>query len=342
MGKTIDYQTLSEFFNDLSVMIGSASTMEESLAVLSADARDREFSRVLRLMSEDVGNGESFSTAMKNSEVFPAYAETMVDAGMAAGKLDEVTASLSEFYSRRERMRQTVVSAVVRPLILLTLLAMILGAFIAYILPLLTGVYDAIGGDASIYIKSSYIIGGAAFGIVLIMAVLLAILGISFKKRGMNGGAAGRLWEKSFITKNTARTFEQAYFISDVTTRIAGGLMPDRAFASAAESVSNDELRKKLETCAERIAAGESMGTVLLEESVLPTDCTHIIYSMARSGQTEKALEKAGGLLFDMAESEADNLVRRIEPAFTGVFTVAIGISLVSVILPLIGIISSV
>lgn len=337
---TADSRLLGAFFHDMSAMIASGLDMEEIAATLARDCGDESFRAVLSALRDGVASGESLSAAMRETGGFPAYAVHMTEAAEAGGRMEQVTEALGGYFDRRERMRQLINTALAQPLILLLLLTLVLGGLMALVLPAISGVYTALGGDASLYIAFSYIIGWVALAVTA-LALLLALAIWLRAKSGRETPGLSRLWERSALTEDAALLYAQASFTADLEVRVSGGLLTDASFQRAAENISAPLLRERALSCAERINRGESMGLVLLEERLLPPVCTHILYGAGTSGQLEKSLQRVRERLFQDAEERTELMIKRIEPALTGVFTLAVALSLLSAMLPLIGVISA-
>lgn len=338
--KPFSYRTLGVFFHDISIMITSGTAMEDILSVLSGDCAEEAFRPVLAAMRKSVAEGESLSGAMRKTEYFPDYAVNMTSAAEEAGKLEDVSTALSTYYYQRERTQRLISGALKRPLFLLFVVAVIMGGFIGAILPAMAALYNTLGGDASLYISGSYIIGGIAFGLIFI-AMVAALIIWACSKTDKGQPFINKIWTQSRFTKNNALLFAEAQFVSDVDVRLSGGILLDRAFEQAAENIKHKAFRETAEKCTKRLFNGESLGEILLEEKLLPPVCTHMLFGALRSGESEKAFHKVSAMLFSDAEQQAEELIGRVEPVLTGFFTISVGLSLLSVMLPLIGIITA-
>ena len=67
-----------------------------------------------------------------------------------------------------------------------------------------------------------------------------------------------------------------------------------------------------------------------------------MLLSGERSGKTEQVLARLTSLFTQDADDELDRVVDMVEPAISAFLTVAVGITLLSVMLPLIGILGTV
>jgi len=61
-----------------------------------------------------------------------------------------------------------------------------------------------------------------------------------------------------------------------------------------------------------------------------------------RSGSTEETLAQLSGTFFDDAVLQMDRLLNLVEPAFSAFLTIAVGATLIAVMLPLIGIMGAI
>ena len=67
-----------------------------------------------------------------------------------------------------------------------------------------------------------------------------------------------------------------------------------------------------------------------------------MLLSGERSGKTEQVLARLTSLFTQDADDELDRVVDMVEPAISAFLTVAVGVTLLSVMLPLIGILGTV
>ncbi len=340
MKKSLSYETISVFFNDVSIMIQSGVPMDEILAVLADDCQDAVFAPYLKQMTALVNDGKSLAQAMEEVGAFPDYALGMIRSAEECGKLEDVTDALSLYYEQRRQTDELVKSALKRPLMLLLIIAIIMAVFILGILPAISDLYTSLGGNASLYVTGSYVIGGVAFGVVVLILIFAIILALC--KRTEAGNAfINKLWTNNRITRNLALLFSKAMFISDIDVMMSGGLSPDAAFEQAARNVTNPNLKESAERCAERVLKGENIAEIFTDEKVLPPVCTHILFSALQNGETEEAFHKIRGMLFESAELQSESLIEKTEPILTAFFMLAVGLSLLSIMLPLIGIVAA-
>lgn len=321
----------------MSVMIASGLPVG-SIAETLAEEADGEWRKPLSELAGKMLDGSSFADAVQDCSVFPPYAKRLVKAGEESGHMEEVTEALASYYDSREQLRLLADGALVQPLILLSILAVILAGFTGLILPIIGRVYRSLGGSASSYMSIGYAVGIAAFAVIAAALLLLLILRGKLRRKSLE---QIKFFKKGRL-KELTRKLELASFMSDFETRVSGGILLDYAFADAANAVEDEELKNVLTGCSEKLAEGESLAGVLAAADVFPKSCMHLIGTGIRNGRMEEALARAAELLQEDARTSTEVLVMKLEPMLTGFFTVAVGISLLSVMLPLIAVVSSI
>ena len=184
----LTYRKLSAFFNDISLLISAAFSTADSLREMEHSAEDPEDRALCGRMAAVTEEGSSLWEAMADSGAFPSYAVRMVESGARAGRLEEVTASLSRYYDRQEELGLLVSSVLTKPMILLLLLSVILAVFLFAVLPLLAGVCRELSGGAGPYITAAYVVGSAAF--LAVFAVLIYLSDCFSAREGAGRGRA--------------------------------------------------------------------------------------------------------------------------------------------------------
>ena len=102
--------------------------------------------------------------------------------------------------------------------------------------------------------------------------------------------------------------------------------------------------RRTVEITAARgqMAQGSGLATAVHDQKLFEPLYARMLLSGERSGKTEQVLARLTSLFTQDADDELDRVVDMVEPAISAFLTVAVGITLLSVMLPLIGILGTV
>ena len=139
---------MGSFFENMGMMIKAGITPSEAVDLLREEAVESGHAHTAYdSMSQNMSMGSSLANAMKGSGAFPQYAVDMIDASEYTGKLEGTLFHLSDYYRTEHSMRNTFVSAVRYPIILLFMVIAVLIAMLAIVFPAFYGVYNNLTGS---------------------------------------------------------------------------------------------------------------------------------------------------------------------------------------------------
>ena len=348
MKKTLDAAGVGAFCESMGMMLGAGIQVDEALALLSEnDAPEAEkgpLGTALRLMRPLVEEGMPLSGAMEEAMIFPAYAVSMAAAGEKAGRLEEVCRHLADYYAAQKAMNDKLKSAVTYPVIMLVLIILVLMAMLTMILPAFRDVYDTLTGSLT---ASSYRYVNLASGICLAVLAVMLLLAAAFLVCRLLRHGKGRRRVAAFLSLIPAvgRVFESLAlfrFVSALELFLAGGAMQDEAFRDAEAFVDYPALETKLEKCRSLMDEGHSLSRAVYETSLFEPVYGRMLLAGERSGSLTEVLDRLKTLLADNTASQVDQVTGVVDPLLSGVIILTIGLSLLSVMLPLIGIMNAI
>lgn len=345
--KELDNRALSLFCENMAMLLGAGIGPEEAAGLLCEDSADSLFHDAAQAVQKHLlVQGGTLSDAMARSGYFPAYASRMLAAGERAGRNTQALNSLAGYYTAQDRLQSRLKSAVFYPLVLLLLMAVILMVLLARVMPVFTGVYASLSGDLTAssyrYIAVGYVVGGAALAVTVLLA--LALLGACLAFRSPAGrDRLVRLLGRLPFTAQLVEENALCRFLQVLQIDVASGLDEDAAIEDACALVTHPGLRAKAEACRRQMQQeGAGLATALYTQKLLEPLYARLLVAGARSGNLELALARLSNLLWTDAQARMDQAVDSIEPALSAFLTVAVGITLVSAMLPLVGILGAI
>ena len=120
---------ISRFAKIMGTLLRSGVHMLQSLVVVSSTMKNSIVSDAVMNMSKMVERGADLSMALRETAIFPSYVADMVSVGESSGNLEEMLASVSDYYETNANQKIAAFTSMVEPLIIV-----ILGAVIAFIL----------------------------------------------------------------------------------------------------------------------------------------------------------------------------------------------------------------
>ncbi len=337
MKKMISNEELSTLCLELSMLLHAGVGMGDALSLLA-----EEGDKLLGEMAEQVDGGMPLSAALRDSGRFPVYACGLVEVGERTGRTEEALAALARYYEDRVRLARRVRSALLYPAVMLALVLVVIAVLLVKVLPIFDDVYASLGGRLTGVAGGLLALGRWLEGAMPVLWVLLALVALFAAAFAASGSFRTRvlsLWRNSHGDKGVARLLNNARLAQAMAMGMASGLPLDEAVALSA-GLMEAGAKERCLACQKQLEEGQSLSTAL--RTLLPANQCRLLELGQRSGTGDASMEKIARDLTEQGEAALDDLVGRVEPALVLVCSVLVGLILLSVMLPLMHIMSAI
>lgn len=127
-----------------------------------------------------------------------------------------------------------------------------------------------------------------------------------------------------------------------LATQLCSGMDGAEALDSVLLHTEHKDLKAALERCREDMGEGESLAKALFHARIFPGLSGRMLLNGEESGTLAETMVTLAEKLSGDAWEALEALVDRVEPVLVGFLTVCVGLTLVSVMLPLLGILGAV
>lgn len=346
MKKQLDYLGVSAFCESMGMMMQSGIHTDEAVGLLLSDSKasDGVLQQGLTVMKEQVDQGKSLDEAMKESGIFPKYALQMVAAGGSYGRLEDILFRLSDYYKEQKTISQKIRNSITYPAAMLVLIIAVLLVMLLMVLPTFTEVYNKLTGSLAAssyrYINWAYGFCWAALIVMVIIAAAL-IIGLILWKNGKRAAVEGFLY-KIPLCGELLESLGKFRFTSALGTFLASGEMQDKAVEESIPMTDCKKVEDILHRCKSRMEEGHSIAQAAYDEELFEPVYGRMFLAGERSGNMESVLARLTKLLEENCTGLVDRIVGIVDPLLSGVLMVTVGMALLSVMLPLIGMMNSV
>ena len=326
---------------ELSLLLHAGVSTGDALSLL-AEEGDR--GGVLKAMAEQVDSGETLSAALRESGAFPTYVCGLVEVGERTGRTEEALSALSRYYEDRVRLARRVRSALLYPAVMLALMLVVIGVLLVKVLPIFDDVYASLGGRLTGVAAGLLNLGRWIEGAMPVLYLILAGLVLAVLVFGLVGPlrrGVVSLWQKTRGDRGVSRKLNNARLAQALAMGMASGLPVEEAVSLSA-NLMEGRARKRCQECGQRLEKGESLGAALRLSGLLPPRQSRLLELGQHSGAGDASMEKIARDLGEEGEAALDALVGRVEPALVLVCSVLVGLILLSVMLPLMHIMSAI
>jgi len=333
---------LSGFCMEMHMLLQAGISLNESVQMIHDDEPDKDGKALLKCMLSELEQGVQLSSALRKAVCFPHYLTSMVEAGEKTGRLVDTLKALSEYYERQERQVTAIKNAVLYPTILLVMMVAVVLILITRVLPVYNDVFSRLGARMSPLSNRLMQFGEWLCGASAVIAVVFGAIFV----------VAMIIWLNPNIHERVVRTFKNiwgsrgifgslasSHFVSAMTLSIATGLDTEEAVAmAAAVSGGAKAIDEKNAVCLDMIHSGKTLAEAMQSAGILSARDGRLLSIGARSGMADKAMVEIASRKERDVQDEIDRVICRIEPTLVIITSIIIGVILLSVMLPLIGI----
>jgi len=344
--KTLSNTYLSMLCAELAMLLDAGLTVSDSIQVLQEDEPSKDGKVIMQVLVDSLMRGEPFSAALKGSTVFPRYMVHMVEIGEKTGRLVETLTALSEYYDRQVRLAVTIKNSILYPAILLVLMIAVVLILIVQVLPMFNDVFNRLGTQMSPlavrFMQFGAWLGDASIAIAAVLAAIfiIVILGLCVPAlRKSLSTAFANIWGNRGIFGKIA----SSRFVYAMTLAMASGLDTAEAIdIAAAVSGGSKAVDDKHKQCMALLNSGSTLSDALCGAGILSLQDGKMLSIGARSGKSDVAMAEIARRNDLTVRDGIDRIVGRIEPALVIFSSVVVGVILLSVMLPLMGIMTSI
>ena len=338
--------TMSEkymFCNQMAMILESGFSLNQGVTMVYEEMDDKNIKGVLQEVAKYLDEQVSFSEAIDLTKAFDDYMVNLVKVGETSGNLDDVMQSLSEYYARIDDITNKLKQALTYPIILIIMMVVVVGIIVFKVLPIFKDVLNGLGSDLSSY-ANSFMEFGQIFSLicfaVLLVLVIVIIAGYLYQ-RITHVNVLSNVVQKSFLTRKLSRALNKAQITYALSLFISSGYDLQEAMKFVPKLVDDKQLRANLEKCNEDLINGDSFVEVIKKYQIYQGMQLKMIQVGFKTGQVDIIMKQLSNSFQEEVSRAIDQFLNIIEPTIVTLLSLVVGIVLMSVMLPLISIMSS-
>lgn len=346
MGKEVfTDKELSGWCEQIAMMMDAGIPLVEGMHMLMEESNNLIEKNVYTVLYEALDNGANLSQALEESLVFPKYMIDMISIGEETGRTEQVLVSLGKFYRREDEISVSVKSAVRYPLIMVAMMVIVLLVLIIKVMPVFNEVFLQLGVTMSGFSLGIMNIGTwfTRYAVVLTCIVVALTLLIIYSKVTVRGGIMRRRFlQNFFLTSRTEEKIALSRLASLIALELASGLELETALRQALRLLDHKRIVNKVQIALSAIGQGEDNESALKEAKLFSGIYIRMISVGYLTGHVDQVMAEIAEHLSEEAGDEVDTRIARIEPTIVALFSIIVGVILLSVMLPLMAIMSSI
>jgi type II secretory pathway component PulF len=325
----------------LSLMLKAGTDLFRAIDILINDFDKPMLKALLIEIKTNLEKGNQFYiTFLKYPKYFSQVFVNLIRAGEASGNLTEVLDNLSVSLDKEKQLRDKVRSALIYPIILLTMSFLMLMLLVTFALPKIANVFLSTGITPPLFSRIVFSVGLFlnAYGAVVFPGIAILAVGgwYFFSKAYLGRQMVATIASRLPIISDVMDQLALQRFTNTLGSLMRAGLPIIDALEITASAVGSDKFKRSLQNIArEGIAKGLAIGEAFRREPAFPLVITNLISVSEKAGHIEEILKT----LSVFYESEVDNAVKTlvafIEPILLLFIGVLIGTIALAIIIPI-------
>ena len=341
----ISNKQLCTFTRQLSTLQDAGLPVLRSLRILEGQCKPGVLKNALADVVEDIESGQTLSEAFaKHPKAFDRLYCNMIKAGEAGGALEAILQRLADFKEKSQSLKRRIKSAMIYPLVVISVAVLIVGFILYYIVPQFKKIFDDFGlplpAMTTFLIEASNIVVKRWYLLPLVPTVIWIL--IKLTRRNKSGAyvldklmllipVMGAIVEKSTVAR-TMRT---------LGTLVQSGVPILEALSIVRDTAGNAVFENAFTRIYESIREGETIAQPLREARIVDDIVVNMIDVGEETGDLDSMLNKIADNYDEEVETLVEGLVSLLEPLMIVVLGGIIGFIVIALFLPLVNLISS-
>jgi type IV pilus assembly protein PilC len=327
-------RVLQVFSRQFATMIDAGLNVVTALSILEEQTDDTHLATVIGEVRSDVEGGALLSEALaKHPKIFSRIYVSMVEAGEAAGILDNVLDRLATQIEKEANLKRRVKGAMVYPTMVISFAFLVLVAMLLFIVPIFQKLYKQFNGSlpklTQFMISASELLRGRWY---IIFPAIALIIWLFFRWKRSSGGR--KQWDR-FRLKipmkigDVVLKVTMARFARTLSTLVAAGVDIIKALEITGTTSGNWVVEDALRDMREQVHAGVPIAQPLIEHPVFPP----MVGQMVKIGEETGELDAMLGKVADFYEEEVDATISALTSIIEPIMIILVGCMVATIIL---------
>lgn len=334
---------ITEFTRQLSTLVDAGLPLVQSLQILADMQRPGKFKNAVEQITEDVQSGTMMSEAMSRyPRIFDRLYTNLVKAGETAGALEAILRRLADFREKAQRLKKTIIGALVYPIAVTVIAIGILCFIMIFIVPEFEAIFEKL--EVELHPTTQFLIGSSRFigdywWLLLGIAIVVPIVAGIIRRSEAGGAVVDRVTLYIPVIGNVLKKSAVARFARTLGTLVSSGVGFLDALDITRAATPNIVVRNAVTEVRDSVKEGETINEPLARCGVF----NDIVINMIKVGEETGELDAMLVKIADNYDEEVDDAVAAmtalLEPILIIFMGGAVGFIVVALFLPLIQII---
>ncbi|HON64544.1 MAG: type II secretion system F family protein [Bacilli bacterium] len=337
---------LTAFCRQFSIMVTAGIEISDCIATLRDNTKVKKLKTILEDVHKSLMEGVMLSEAFaKYPKTFPQFFTNMIYIGELSGNMDFVLNRLADYYENDAKVKKKVKSSLQYPKILLLLSVAVVIVLSVFVMPMFSDLFSGFDADLPPLTRT---VNNVTFfvrdniGLLLAGAIVVYILLTVFGRTKIGRQLFDLIKLKAPVIKNVTISTVTARFARGFGVLVESGMQIIDSIEIIGRLLGNVVVEKQFQIVTSEIKRGQPIAKSLETIDVFPEMLIEMVKVGEESGAIDKVLNKTANYFDDQVTNSIQKMTTLIEPMF--ILTVAgiVVVILLSVFLPMMGLMDAI
>ena len=343
MRKQLNARELFHFCEQFSLILHSGISSTEGLHMLIEDAETEDAKKILVSITEDFETNGFLSESLKHSGLFPSSMIAYVKVGEETGCLDEIMENLAAHYQQEIEITEHIRHAVAYPSMMLGMMAAVIVILLVKVMPVFQQVFHQMGLEMNelsygLLKISSIISQYSRIFLILLLALLILLLFFGCHPKGRL--ILYRTVSKLPFLREIPVSLDYGRLTQGISLGLRSGLDPLTSLELADSLIMQTPVKERLQKALLLLNEGNSFISALTDSELFHGMDARLISIGFQTGAADEVMKKISDRYHEKSVSTLERVVSVIEPTIVIFLSIMVGVVLLSVMMPLLGILS--
>lgn len=346
--KTMELTNLeiADLCRELALLLHAGVRLDDGLFLLAEEEQNPPYKSLLTQLARGVSEGAFLHQAFEQAGCFSVYMVGLLQVGERVGRIEEALNALSRYYEEKEQLDQRVRSALTYPAVLLLMMMIVIVILLSKVLPVFNEIYASLGGRltgvAGGLLALGQILDRAMPVLCVLLAAVLVLLAAFAMHRGFRKQVL-KIWHRHLGDRGVSRKLNDARFAQALSMGYSSGLPLEEAVELAGVLLRDIPTAvERSNACRKLLDKGASLSHAMVETGLLSVSTCRLLTLGMQGGTGDTVLEEIARRMSEEAQLALENRISKVEPALVLVTSVLVGAILLSVMLPLMNIMTAI
>ena len=325
-GKKIAPKDIAIFTRQLATMMKAGVPLLQSFDIVGRGSTNPSVAKLLNDIRTDVESGSSLSSAFRKH---PLYFNTLycnlVEAGEAAGILEDLLDRLAIYMEKTEAIKSKIKSALMYPVAVIVVAFVVVALIMIFVIPAFKSVFENFGADLPA--PTLFVIAMSEFFVSYWYIIFIGVFGgvyfflQSWKRNEKMQMFTDRLLLQIPIFGNLIEKSVIARWTRTLSTMFAAGVPLVESLDSVGGAAGNYIYKSATQKIQQEVSTGTSLTNAMSNANVFPSMVIQTTAIGEESGSIDHMLGKAA----DFYEAEVDEMVAGLSSLMEPIIIVFLG-----------------